>query len=165
MENSPVAPDHVSLRGDMPVAEEQEKCDTSPVNMIETPVVKVETREVEETPVEKVETRQDHVFMKALVTAYCPCEKCCGRNARGLTCLRQSAWCPGVAVDPRAIPYGTRLVVPGYNDGRPVVADDTGGAMRRDWRLKKRLHIDVRVTYHWQAQQFGRQTITIKVLR
>lgn len=98
--------------------------------------------------------------VRALVTAYCPCARCCGRHANGRTSIGTSAWRPGMAADPRAVPYGTLVEVPGYGT-YPI--DDTGGAMRQSWRRRGVIHIDIRMTYHWQAREWGRQYMTIRI--
>src|SRR4051812_15739266 len=85
-----------------------------------------------------------------LVTAYCPCAACCGPNARGVTASGRPVSANGgrfVAAD-RGIPFGTMLVVPGYNDGRPVEVLDRGGAIKGD-------HIDVFFPSHEQAKRWG----------
>lgn len=58
-----------------------------------------------------------------------------------------------VAVDPRVIPYGTRMIingVPGY------VAEDTGGAIRGN-------RIDIFMNSYRGAIQFGRQTVKVEI--
>jgi 3D (Asp-Asp-Asp) domain-containing protein len=96
----------------------------------------------------------------AVVTAYCPCTRCCGRFADGKTSVGVSAWKPGLAAEPKAVPYGTRVYVEGYGY---AVVDDTGAAMRRVWRRKGQIQLDVRMTYHWQARQWGRKEMYIRV--
>ena len=96
----------------------------------------------------------------ALVTAYCPCAKCCGNFASGATSIGKNAWLPGLAADPAYLDYGTRVYVPGYG---LAVIDDTGGAMRRHWRRNGLLHLDVRMTYHYEAKQWGNQYIRVKI--
>lgn len=96
----------------------------------------------------------------AIVTAYCPCRRCCGRHANGITSTGTSAWQRGAAADPGAISYGTRIFVPGYGY---TTVDDTGGAMRRVWRQNGLIHIDLRMNYHWQARQWGRKVIKVKI--
>lgn len=96
----------------------------------------------------------------ALVTAYCPCAKCCGTQSPGITSTGKNAWTPGLAADPLYLPYDTRVFVQGY--GLSVV-DDTGGAMRRHWRRDGLLHIDLRMTYHYEAQQWGRHYLKVKI--
>lgn len=61
---------------------------------------------------------------------------------------------PGViAVDPRVIPLGTRLYVPGYGEG---IAADTGGAIKGNT-------IDVWMSSAQAASDWGIKTITITV--
>lgn len=122
----------------------------SPVRMPASEPVKMATP--------KEETRSYHIL--ALVTAYCPCSRCCGKFANGRTSTRTSAWNPGAASDPTVIPYGSMVEVPGY--GR-VKVDDTGVAMRNSWRKKGRIHLDVRFDYHYQARNWGSKLLTIKV--
>lgn len=56
------------------------------------------------------------------VTAYCPCELCCGQWADGLTATGLPA-SPGIiAVDPEIIPLGSTVIV----DGQRYLAADTG---------------------------------------
>ncbi|MFW5856845.1 MAG: 3D domain-containing protein [Planctomycetota bacterium] len=96
----------------------------------------------------------------ALVTGYCPCRRCCGRFANGRTSIGTSAWKPGIAADPDVLPYGTVVEVPGYGAYK---VDDTGIAMRRSWRYRGRLHLDLRFTYHWQARQWGAQYVRVRI--
>lgn len=96
----------------------------------------------------------------ATVTAYCPCQRCCGELARGITSIGKTAWSRGLAADPRCLSYGTRVYVPGYGVS---AIDDTGGAMRQSWRRRGRMHIDVRMTYHWEARQWGRRFLVVRV--
>ena len=97
--------------------------------------------------------------MRALVTAYCPCYRCCGNFADGVTSTGTSAWRAGAAADPRRMPYGTRIFVPGYG---LAVVDDTGGAMRQSHVRRNELHLDMRMTYHYEARQWGRQYLFIR---
>lgn len=59
-----------------------------------------------------------------------------------------------VAVDPRVIPLGTRLWIPGYGEG---LAADTGGAIKGN-------RIDVWLPSEQQALDWGVKTITITIL-
>jgi len=109
-------------------------------------------RQQEEKP--KVTERR----IMARVTAYCPCTRC--TPGTGRTSTRTSAWRPGIAVAPLAIPYGSLIHVPGYDRAEWAKADDTGGAMRKAWRNGKIL-LDVRFDYHWQAVQWGDQYLEV----
>jgi 3D (Asp-Asp-Asp) domain-containing protein len=59
-----------------------------------------------------------------------------------------------IAVDPRVIPLGTRLYVPGYGEG---IAADTGGAVKGN-------RIDVWLPSQARAEEWGAKTITITIL-
>lgn len=60
-----------------------------------------------------------------------------------------------VAVDPRVIPLGTRLYIPGYGD---AIAADTGGAINGHM-------IDLCMESYGEAMQFGRRHVTVYVLQ
>ena len=60
-----------------------------------------------------------------------------------------------VAVDPRVIPLGTRLYIPGYGD---AVAGDTGGAIKGH-------KIDLCMESYNEAMQFGRRSVTVYILQ
>jgi 3D (Asp-Asp-Asp) domain-containing protein len=59
-----------------------------------------------------------------------------------------------VAVDPKVIPLGTRLYIPGYGE---ALAADTGGAI-------KGLRIDLCMESRREAIQFGRRTVKVYIL-
>ena len=91
--------------------------------------------------------------MRVLATAYCPCERCCGRHSDGITASGTSAYVKGIAVDRRKIKFDTVVDVPGYGK---VIADDVGGAIKGN-------RIDVRFKTHKRALKWGRKWVTIKV--
>ena len=89
--------------------------------------------------------------VQMIATAYVAgCYGCSGITALGLPAGHGI-----VAVDPRFIPLGTKLYVPGY--GR-AVAGDTGGAI-------KGRRIDLGFSSLAAARAFGRRTIMVYVLR
>lgn len=59
-----------------------------------------------------------------------------------------------VAVDPRVIPLGTRVYIPGYG---PAIAADTGGMI-------KGMKIDLCMESYSDAINFGRRSVTVYVL-
>lgn len=79
--------------------------------------------------------------IQVTTTAYSPTvEQCDGDphvTARGTDAFSTY----GIAADPRALPYGSALRIPGYGDF-PV--DDTGGRMRRSWESGV-VHLDLRI--------------------
>lgn len=99
------------------------------------------------------------ILMK--VTAYCPCKKCCGDCTDGITSTGRNAWKTlGVAADPKLLPYGTKLEIPGV--GLRTV-DDAGGAMRQNAE-KGIYHIDLRMHSHPEAKKFGVRWLNVKIL-
>jgi len=107
----------------------------------------------------KIEKKPESYNMWVTSTAYCPCARCCGRGSPGITKTGRNAWTPGVAIDPRYIPLGSHLDIPGYNrvkNGSWVLCDDTGG------KIKGR-RIDIRFNYHYQAKQWGKKYIKVRV--
>lgn len=94
------------------------------------------------------------------VTAYCPCELCCGRWADGITASGEPVTADGgrfVAADPAVIPLGRRVVVPGYADGQPVRVLDTGGAI-------KGRRLDVFFSTHREALAWGVKELDVVVI-
>lgn len=89
--------------------------------------------------------------MRMVATAYtADCSGCGGVTASG-----RPAGHGVVAVDPRVIPLGTRLFIPGYG---PAVAGDTGGAIRGR-------RIDLGFNSLREALLFGRREVIVYRLR
>ena len=89
--------------------------------------------------------------IQMVATAYTPyCTGCSGITASG-----RPAGHGIVAVDPRVIPLGTRLYIPGYGY---AIAGDTGGAIVG-------YRIDLGYTSYRDAMQFGRRAVTVYRLK
>lgn len=73
----------------------------------------------------------------------------------GITAIGRVAGHGIVAVDPRVIPLGTHLFIPGYGH---ALAGDTGGAIRGN-------RIDLGFNSYGAAMSFGRRPITVYVLK
>ncbi|MEJ2702649.1 MAG: 3D domain-containing protein [Sedimentisphaerales bacterium] len=99
--------------------------------------------------------RWETVLMR--VTGYCPCPKCCGKHSDGITASGHEITHGDtfVAAD-RRYGFGTRMIVPGYNDSKPVDVLDRGGAIRGD-------RLDVFFDSHEQARQWGVRYLAVKV--
>lgn len=66
----------------------------------------------------------DNIFK---IYAYCPCEKCCGSGAAGITATGTTATAGRtIAVDPDVIPLGSTVII----DGNEYIAEDTGGGIK-----------------------------------
>jgi len=93
------------------------------------------------------------------VTAYCPCTKCCGPAAQGITASGERVSYNGgkfVAADTDVLPFGTRLLIPGY-DAQTVEVIDRGGAI-------KGRKLDVFYPTHEQALEWGRKMVDVVVV-
>ncbi len=103
------------------------------------------------TPAVQWETRQMRV------TAYCPCERCCGRHADGITASGHiiEDGDTFVAADGR-YPFGAQMVIPGYNNDKPVKVLDRGGAIRGD-------KLDVFFNSHQQALEWGVRNLEVRI--
>ncbi len=91
-----------------------------------------------------------------IVTAYCPCEKCCGKFADGITAsghIIQEGDCFVAA--PPWIPFGTRLSIPGYVGGLMVAVEDRGGAIVGN-------RLDVFFSDHNEALAWGIKTFRVE---
>lgn len=89
-----------------------------------------------------------------IITAYCPCTKCNGKWAGGITSTGVKAQSKHtIAVDPKKIPYGTKVII----DGHTYIAEDCGGAIKGN-------RIDVYFDTHKEALNFGRQTKEVTIL-
>ncbi len=93
------------------------------------------------------------------VTAYCPCEKCCGEYSDGVTACGHRI-CPGdaFAAADRQYPFGAEMIVAGYNNDQPIKVLDRGGAIREN-------RLDVFFHSHEEALQWGVKYIDVKVHR
>lgn len=109
------------------------------------------------------------------VTGYCNCGTCCGwrrswfgfgppvfaqgplkgrRKQVGVTARGTRARTGTVAADPKVLPFGTRLRIPGYGEG---VVEDTGGAVTGR-------HVDVWFPSHEAARRWGSRNLPVDVL-
>jgi 3D (Asp-Asp-Asp) domain-containing protein len=93
------------------------------------------------------------------VTAYCPCAKCCGRQT-GITASGKSVRFDGgrfCAADTDLLPFGTRLSIPGYHNGRSVQVIDRGGMIKGH-------RLDVYFPSHQEALRWGRQRLPVTIV-
>jgi len=88
--------------------------------------------------------------MSMEATAYLPTD---GSGA-GITATGIKATYGVVAVDPRVIPLGTKVYIPGYG---VALAADTGGAI-------KGYKIDLCMESYGECMRFGRRNVTVYVL-
>ena len=93
------------------------------------------------------------------VTAYCPCTKCCGPSAQGITASgKRVNYNNGkfVAADTSRLPFGTRVVIPGYASSEEVEVIDRGGAIKGN-------KLDLYFPTHAEALVWGRQHVDVTI--
>jgi 3D (Asp-Asp-Asp) domain-containing protein len=91
------------------------------------------------------------------VTAYCPCPRCCGRFADGVTaCGHVIMRGDHLAAADKKYPFGTEIIVPGYNDDQPIKVLDRGGAIKGN-------RLDILFSSHTQAVRWGVRYIEVKI--
>lgn len=98
----------------------------------------------------EIESDSESSDLKSLgtfkLTAYCACSKCCGKSD-GITASGTKAkQGRTIAVDPKQIPYGTKVVI----NGHTYTAEDCGGGIGKN-------RIDVFFNSHKEALKFGVQ--------
>lgn len=122
---------------------------------VDVPVVSLPVEKPDEEVVEAEPEEWDTVHMR--VTAYCPCRRCCGRFADGVTACnhRIREGDVFVAAD-KKYRFRTEVIVPGYNEGEPVKVLDRG-------RVIKGNRLDVFFNSHRTAKKWGVKYLDVKV--
>lgn len=108
-------------------------------------------------PVANSESSGEWQTVRMRVTAYCPCPKCCGKYSDGKTACGHKI-CPGdafVAAD-KKYPFGTEMVIAGYQNGKPVKVLDRGGVIQGN-------RLDVFFHSHEGALRWGVKYLDVKV--
>ena len=115
------------------------------------------TKQVEEDEVtdREVETTKQVETETYTITAYCPCYECSEGYGTSTSTGRAATEGRTVAVDPKKIPYGTRLEIEGVG---VRVAEDCGGAIKGN-------KIDLYFDTHQKTLNFGRQTKKVTILK
>lgn len=96
-------------------------------------------------------------IVRMRVSAYCQCERCCGKWSDGITANGHIIQ-PGdkFAAAPPQIPFGTELTVPGYAEGTAVAVLDRGGAIQGN-------KLDVFFDDHDEALAWGVKYLDVKI--
>ncbi|MGB2862055.1 MAG: 3D domain-containing protein [Sedimentisphaerales bacterium] len=105
----------------------------------------------------KGEISNEWRIVRMRVTGYCPCSKCCGKFADGITACGHKIR-PGdtfVAADKR-YSFGTEMVIEGYSNGKSIKVLDRGGAIRGN-------KLDAFFHTHQEALVWGVRHIDVKV--
>jgi 3D (Asp-Asp-Asp) domain-containing protein len=97
--------------------------------------------------------------MRMRVTAYCPCQRCCGKYSDSQTACGHKIR-PGdafVAAD-KQYSFGTEMVIPGYSNAKPVKVLDRGGRIRGN-------RLDIFFHSHQEALKWGVKLLDVKIRR
>lgn len=110
------------------------------------PQVEIESEPVEESEPEPESDPELRSLGRFKLTAYCACSKCCGKSDGVTASGTKAKQGRTIAVDPKQIPYGTKVVI----NGCTYVAEDCGGGIKQN-------RIDVFFNSHKDALNFGVQ--------
>lgn len=94
-----------------------------------------------------------------LVTAYSPDAASCGDSADGITATLHSVETNAfrlVAADPKVLPYGSMISIPGYADNQIVPVLDCGGKIKGN-------RLDLLFPTHEQAIAWGVKRLTVTI--
>ncbi len=87
-------------------------------------------------------------------TAYCPCRKCSGgwggRTSTGTIAAANHT----ISVDPRVIPYGSRIMIGGV----VYTAEDCGGGVKGN-------HIDIFFNTHGETRAYGTRNVEVYLVQ
>jgi 3D (Asp-Asp-Asp) domain-containing protein len=92
--------------------------------------------------------------MRVLTSAYDPGPGSCGKYANGKTCNGKRAGYGIIAVDPKMIPLGVKLFVPGYGYG---IAADVGSAIKGQ-------RVDLGFNSRSGALKWGKKWVTMTIV-
>lgn len=87
------------------------------------------------------------------VTAYCPCSKCCGKWANGITAIGTTAKAGRTVAAPPGYAFGTKLLI----NGKVYVVEDRGGAIKGN-------RLDMYVNTHAEALRWGVKYLPVKIV-
>lgn len=94
------------------------------------------------------------VIKEYVITAYCPCVKCCGKTDRITASGVKAIEGITIATD-KSIPFGTKIYIDGVGER---IVQDRGGAIKGN-------RIDLFFDSHQDALNFGRQTKEVTIMK
>ncbi len=86
-------------------------------------------------------------------TAYCPCRACCGKWGKTTSTGTVPRASHTIAVDPRVIPHGSRILI----NGIVYTAEDEGSGV-------KGKHIDIFFNTHSEAKNYGLRKVPVYLI-
>ena len=113
--------------------------------------------EPDDLPDSPPKAKQEWVTVRMRVTSYCPCGRCCGGFSDGVTASGHNiSWGDRFVAASKSIPFGTEMIIHGYNNGRAVKVLDRG-------RVIKGNRLDVFYNTHHTAGRWGVKYLDVKV--
>lgn len=107
------------------------------------------------TPDTPSKDKNERVYLgEYMLTAYCPCDGCSDGYKDNTSTGVKAKQGRTIAVDPRVIPYGSKIEI----NGKIYVAEDCGGAI-------KGKRIDVYFKSHKEAKKFGIQYAKVYLVK
>jgi 3D (Asp-Asp-Asp) domain-containing protein len=112
---------------------------------------------VQQSPPVKAVKSTQWKTVRMQVTGYCACPICCGDSSDGITANMHRIRRGDVfAAADKKVPFGTRIIIPGYNRGRSIQVKDRGGLIRGN-------HLDLYFGSHKTAQKWGVKHLDVRV--
>lgn len=140
------------------VTETQDDTQPLPAGTVNSAAIPMPSKPKDEQKAEtNGESSNEWRTVRMRVTGYCPCSKCCGKYADGITANGHKIR-PGdtfVAADKR-YSFGTEMVIEGYSNGKSIKVLDRGGAIRGN-------KLDAFFHTHQEALEWGVRHIDVKV--
>lgn len=87
-------------------------------------------------------------------TAYCPCKRCSGGWGRHTSTGAVATANHTISVDPRVIPYGSRIMI----NGIIYTAEDCGGGVKGN-------HIDIFFNTHPETRAYGTRNLEVYLVQ
>jgi 3D (Asp-Asp-Asp) domain-containing protein len=92
------------------------------------------------------------------VTAYCGCEKCCGKWSDGYFASGKKVYVGGVAIN--WLPFGTKVLI----DGKEYTVEDRGAKSIFGSKHNHKKAVDIYFESHQEALNFGVKRLKVEIL-
>jgi len=113
-----------------------------------TVVIKqTQTKKIEQNEVKESSDNNENFLGYFTLTYYCPCSKCCGQWASGITASGTTAEAGRTIATSSKYAFGTKMNI----NGHTYTVEDRGGAIKGN-------KIDIYVNSHAEALKLGKQT-------
>lgn len=113
----------------------------------EKTVIVKQTKKVEQNEIKESSDNNENFLGYFTLTYYCPCSKCCGQWASGITASGTTAEAGRTIATSNKYAFGTKMNI----NGHVYTVEDRGGAIKGN-------KIDIYVNSHAEALKLGKQT-------